>query len=142
MKSLDDPASIPDIHSFILDPERDNKSLALACIRLVHRSFSLDIHSITKLLDQSNSPFYYARQYWFGHLKGTGVNWEPTLPLFQSLVDAMKVAYRCLGEIWRRADAGEEEAVALVICLRDTAEFVIWCINEGNISHSSREMDD
>ncbi len=142
VKSLDDPASIPDIHSFILDPERDNESLALACIRLIHRSFSLDIHSIAELLKQSDGPFYYARQYWLGHLEGAGVSWEPTLPNFRSLANAMEVAYRCLERYANEPMLAKEEAVALRTCLRDTSSFVIRCINQDNLSRSSQKMID
>ncbi len=91
---LDDP--VPDLHSFILDCEKENRSLALACTRLLRRNFSLDIDSISGLLEQSTGPFYYARQHWFGHLEDAGVNWEPTLPNFQSIANAMEVAYGCL----------------------------------------------
>ncbi len=87
-----------------------------------------------RFFDAVKRPFYYARQYWFGHLEGAGVDWEPTLPHFQSLADAMEVAYGCLERYANEPKLTKEEAVALITCLRDTADFVIRRINQGNFS--------
>ncbi len=130
---------VPDPHSFILDLEKENRSLALACVHLVRRNFSLDIHSISELLKQSNGPLNYAHRYWFEHLEGGGGSRIPNL---KCLADAMKLAYGHLQQYASQMMLAEKAAVALTESLRDAAAFAIQCINwvsDGNLFRSSEE---
>lgn len=131
-----------ELPSYLIDAKEDHRGFASTCMHLVCRIFAnpKDIDRVVDFSMQSSGPFYYARQYWFGHLEGAGVDWEPTLPHFQSLADAMEVAYGCLERYANEPKLTKEEAVALITCLRDTADFVIRRINQGNFSHWSREM--
>ncbi len=78
--------SVSDSCSFILDCEKENGSLARACLHLVHRGYSLDIHSVAEHLEQPSDPFY-AHRHWFKHFEGSG---DSGIPNLRSLADAME----------------------------------------------------
>lgn len=118
---------VPDPRVFILGREKENRSLAFACVHLARRNLSLDIHSITELLKQWNRPLNYAHQYWFGHLEGGGGSWIPKL---ECLADAMKLAFGCLQRYAQQMMLAKEEAVALIEGLRNAAEITSRCIDE------------
>ncbi len=139
LQTPDGRASVFDSHSFILDLEKDNRTLALTCVHLACRSFSLDIHSIPGLLKHSNGPLDYAHQHWFEHLEDAGGSRIPNL---KCLADAMKFAYGRLQRYAPQMMLAKEEAVALIASLRDAAAFASQCINgasNGNLFCSSEE---
>ncbi len=136
-QTLDDP--VPNPLSFVLDCVKENRSLALACVHLARRNLSLDIHSISGLLKQSNGPLDYAHQHWFEHLESGGGS---RIPNFKCLANAMRLAYGCLQRYAPQMLSAEEETVALVEALRDAAAFASQCINgasNGNLFCSSKE---
>lgn len=128
---------VPTDRSFILDCEEGNRRLALACVCLASCYFSSNFDKIAEHLKQLNGPFYYARQYWFGHLEAVGVNWTPILWNFESLADTMKLAYGCLKRYAHELMLAKEEAAALTKSLRDATDFASKCIKQGDLFCSS-----
>ncbi len=127
LQTPDDSATTPDPHSFILNTEKDNRNLAIACLHLARRNFSLDIHSIAALLKESNRSLDYAHQHWLEHLESGGGSRVPNLKCF---ADAMKLAYGCLQRYAPHMMLAKEDAVALIASLRDAAAFASQCIDE------------
>ncbi len=131
----DDPVS-PHL-SFILECGEENRRLALACIHLASCNFSLNFDTVAKLLEQSEGPFHYARQYWFHHLECAGTNWIPiVLQNFEGLANAMEVAYVCLRQYAMKMTSAKDEAIVLTKILCDTCAFASQCINQGDYSNS------
>ncbi len=126
------------LHSYLIDDVEDSRSFALACVHLVRRNFSLDIHSIATLLKESNRSLDYAHQHWFEHLEDAGGSRVPNL---KCLADAMKLAYGRLQRYAPQMMLAEEEAIALTASLSDAAEFASRCIDgasNGNLFCSSK----
>ncbi len=137
-QTLDDSPIAPDPRSFILNIEKDNRDLAIACLHLAYRSFLLDIHSIVELLKQSNGPLNYAHQYWFEHLEGGGGSQIQDLG---HLADAMKLAYGRLQRYAPQMMLAEEAVVALIASLRDAAAFASQCtdeVSDGKLFYPSK----
>ncbi len=118
-------ASVTDL---ILNCEEESRYLSLACVHMICRNLSLDIHSIVELLKQSNGPLDYAHQHWLEHLESSGGS---RIAKLKCLADAMKLAYGCLQRYAPQMMLGEEAAVALTASLRDAADFASQCINRG-----------
>ncbi len=67
-KKWDLDTSISDL---VLDCEKENRSLALACVHLWRRSF-MDSRNVAELVRQANGSLYYASRHWLEHLEGRG----------------------------------------------------------------------
>lgn len=117
---------------FIIEREAaENKKLAIACLRLIRRSFLEDISSIAEGFQRSNGPFSYARRYWVEHLEGAAG--EQVLVL-KSLLGAMQLADRKLLQYSREMTQAKDSAQVLIESFGRAVDLVSQWINDhGNI---------
>ncbi len=54
-----------ELPSYLIDNKEENMRLALACVCLARRNFSLEIHSVAEILKQLDGPLSYAHHHWF-----------------------------------------------------------------------------
>ena len=86
----------------------------------------------TTLRKQSSELFDYAFDHWSEHLEGAAA--ERIAPVdLESVMNAMKVAFRCLQRHIGDLMLVKTDAVALITCIQDAAHFLYLCIDLGEL---------
>ncbi|KLO04488.1 hypothetical protein SCHPADRAFT_1003285 [Schizopora paradoxa] len=129
-----------DRHSYVIDVEKENKELALACLHSMRRK--LPTSNITELPTPSQkhpNGFPYARHHWFEHVEEAGDTYRHIISNLRYLAGAMEVAYRSLERFVADLDLENDKGIALVGSLCSAIELIIQCVDTIDHEHEDFE---